>query len=239
MTESGPQSEYEATARESLLDVVLEKLHKAGKTTIYSRFTYVAKFNRREQNIDALKAFYQKIIDKYDQSGEVTGLLLAYPACMVHMLEARTSTLMSILREVHAASPSDSRIQEARVVSSTEDIPSRCFNAWYCAFVNTASSTDTMDAADSSTIVKSASELTAFMRKAGPGLVGHSDAELRRRLSSFDSYFEDVPAPELLLSLTPAEDAPSLEEFLDIFDAPINVDLDSESVWPMPMGLKY
>ena len=32
-------------------------------------------------------AFHRKVIDKYDQNGEVTGMLLSYPACMIHMLE--------------------------------------------------------------------------------------------------------------------------------------------------------
>ncbi len=30
-------------------------------------------------------------------------------------------------------------------------------------------------------------------------------AELKRRLASFDAYYEDVPAPELVLTLVPAE----------------------------------
>ncbi len=35
------------------------------------------------------------------------------------------------------------------------------------------------------------------------------------------------------------QDAPTVSEFLDIFDSPINVDLESEQVWPMPPPLKY
>jgi hypothetical protein len=32
-------------------------------------------------------AFFAKLIDKYFQEGEVTGLLLCYPNCAVHLLE--------------------------------------------------------------------------------------------------------------------------------------------------------
>lgn len=35
------------------------------------------------------------------------------------------------------------------------------------------------------------------------------------------------------------QDAPTIEEYLDIFNGPVNVDLDSESVWPMPVPLKF
>ncbi len=57
-------------------------------------------------------------------------------------------------------------------------------------------------------------------------------------MASLDSYHDDMPAPEVVLSLVPAEDAPTLEEYLDLFDAPINVDLDSERVWPMPESFR-
>jgi hypothetical protein len=38
-----------------------------------------------------------------------------------------------------------------QVVASTEDVPTRCFSGWYAAFVNTMSSADSMDPADSTT----------------------------------------------------------------------------------------
>jgi len=31
------------------------------------------------------------------------------------------------------------------------------------------------------------------------------------------------------------QDAPTIDEYLDIFDVPLTIDLDSEQVWPMPM----
>lgn len=34
--------------------------------------------------------FHKKLIDKHDLNNEVSGMLLVYPACMVHMLEVRT-----------------------------------------------------------------------------------------------------------------------------------------------------
>lgn len=31
----------------------------------------------------------------------------------------------------------------------------------------------------------------------------------------------------------PLQDAPTIDEYLELFDEPVNVDLDSERVWPM------
>lgn len=239
MAELDRPGEYGPQSRENLLDVVLEKIQKAGKSAIFSRVVYVARFSRREQNLDGLKEFHKRIIDKHDSGNEVSGMMLVYPACMVHMLEARTSTLMAILKDTVAAPQGDSKIAEARVVSSTEDISARCYTAWYCSFINTASAVDVMDPCDTTTIVKTASEVNAFLRKVGQSLTGQSEPEVRRRLTSLESYVDGTPAPEVLLSLTPAEDAPTMEEYLDIFNGPVNVDLDSESVWPMPTPLKF
>lgn len=35
------------------------------------------------------------------------------------------------------------------------------------------------------------------------------------------------------------QDAPTLEEFMDIFNGPINVDLESEQAWPMAPALAF
>ncbi|KAJ9506243.1 hypothetical protein QJQ45_014199 [Haematococcus lacustris] len=271
---------YDTASRDSLLNVVLDKLQKSGKTVIVGRVIIVARFLRREANVDHFTEFFPKLFDKFHQDGETTGILLCYPTCCVHVLEAKTSVIMSILRDMLAAGPQEHRLAEARVVASTEDIPMRCFGAWHAAFVNTATNTDNIDAADSTTIVKSASELNASMRKLGGSLTDLTEvrgeclpwwyalhaSELKRRLAAMDQYCEDLPAPELLMSLVPAEvsasssagnycpfaplptllingamhlqDAPTVEEFLDIFDAPVTVELDSEKVWPMPSMLK-
>jgi hypothetical protein len=34
------------------------------------------------------------------------------------------------------------------------------------------------------------------------------------------------------------QDAPTIEEYLELFDAPISIDLDSERVWPMPVPVR-
>ncbi|KAG1654587.1 hypothetical protein FOA52_008734 [Chlamydomonas sp. UWO 241] len=227
-----------SAAQDNLLNVVLDRLQKSGKTNIFTRIIYVARFARREYDMATVREFHRKAIEKH--AAEVSGLLLVYPAVMVHVLEATTPALMDILAAVQSALPADSKIAEARVISSTEDIPSRCFHAWHAAFMNSSSGADTADACDGSTIVKTASELSSFLRKAGAVLEGQPETEVRRRLESLESYMDmDVPAPEVLLSLTPAADAPTLAEYLDMFNGPVNVDFDSDMVWPMPAPLQY
>ena len=142
--------------RENLLDVILDRLAKAGRNTIFTRVVYVARLSKREQQADGIKgrqeqqpphamrvesaeplhrrairaasqsmwacgrmltlcchvpcmqprspcvhadlllpramhaAFHQKLVERHDPNNEVTGMLLIYPACMIHLLEVST-----------------------------------------------------------------------------------------------------------------------------------------------------
>ncbi|KAG2496145.1 hypothetical protein HYH03_005747 [Edaphochlamys debaryana] len=233
------RTQIEAGPRDSLLDVILARVAKAGKNVLTTRIVYVARLNQRQNQVDDIKAHLSRAIDKHSQDGgEVTGFLLVYPLCYIHVIEGKTTQLMGVLREVlgHGA---DVRLGETRVVSSCEDVPGRYFNAWYAAFLASNSTAEAMDPLDAFGAVKTATDINAFLRKAGPELVTPNDVETRRKLASVESCLESVPAQELVLSLTPTEDAPTISEYLDIFDSPVNVDLESEQVWPMPPPLKY
>lgn len=48
------------------------------------------------------------------------------------------------------------------------------------------------------------------------------------------TYWEGVPKAEAVLSLTVYEAAPTAGDFLALFSGPVNIDFDSERVWPIP-----
>ncbi len=73
-------------------------------------------------------------MDKYFQEGEVTGLLLCYPNCLVHLMEGKTSILMAVLRDALAAGPSEHRLAEARVRGSA-GLHACSTAAVWCAFM--------------------------------------------------------------------------------------------------------
>lgn len=53
-------------------------------------------------------------------------------------------------------------------------------------------------------------------------------------LNNITTYWDGMPKVEQVLSLLTFVDAPLVTEFLDMFDGPVNIDLESERVWPMP-----
>jgi hypothetical protein len=53
-------------------------------------------------------------------------------------------------------------------------------------------------------------------------------------LGNVASYWVDMPKAEAILALLAYEDAPFVEEVVAMFSGPINVDFESEQVWPIP-----
>eukprot|EP00191_Tetraselmis_sp_GSL018_P022946 CAMPEP_0177624916 /NCGR_PEP_ID=MMETSP0419_2-20121207/29784_1 /TAXON_ID=582737 /ORGANISM="Tetraselmis sp., Strain GSL018" /LENGTH=235 /DNA_ID=CAMNT_0019125753 /DNA_START=184 /DNA_END=888 /DNA_ORIENTATION=- len=223
--------------RESLLDVVQEKLKKQGKSsqTLVARVIYVAKLTGRETSCAGAQEFVEKVLKSKTlgaSSTEHTGLLMVYPTCCLHILEARTGTIMDLLREIQKSAPTESHVKSTVVISCTEDIPARAYSEWYATFVDTLSKVEHVDGVDSTGAVNAASTINLSMINLGKMLSSvASEAELEGALKSLQTFHSDLPTPENILSMVSTEDCPTLDEFLEIFDEPINIDLDSDKVW--------
>ena len=56
---------------------------------------------------------------------------------------------------------------------------------------------------------------------------------LQQRYSSF------IPAADLVKAFCSFEKLPSLDEYMTMFDSPVEVDLESDRTWPVPPPLSY
>lgn len=235
---AGTQSD--AVRRTDLFDVLVSKVHDSGKGTPTTRLIYVAKLNRRELNADFQKGYLSSIIGKYSDEDVVTGAALVYPGVLVHVIEASSSTVHGILRELSKADTRDSRVSQSRVILSTDDVSTRCYSSWFAAYVTASTSSDHVDAVEEAMLTQTAGDVNAFLRKLGGSLASLSDIDLRKQLYSLDSFHDDLPSSDTLLSLVPAESAPTINEYLDIFSSAVDVDLiDDEQVWPMPAPMRF
>eukprot|EP00803_Ostreobium_quekettii_P009547 evm.model.scf_85EXC.4 EVM.evm.TU.scf_85EXC.4 scf_85EXC:34355-35602(+) len=62
--------------------------------------------------------------------------------------------------------------------------------------------------------------------------------DMRNAMRSLQPYCDDVPSPQILMSLLASEKLMTVDEFLEAFDSPNNIDLDSENIWPMPPSVE-
>mmetsp|Transcript_5862 Transcript_5862/g.6717 ORF Transcript_5862/g.6717 Transcript_5862/m.6717 type:complete len:237 (+) Transcript_5862:394-1104(+) len=227
--------------RQSLLDVVQERLQKQQKTTVVSRLMYVAQFpDGKAVTKEEAQHHVEGLMKKARGDAEKeTGILVVYPTCVLHMIETTTKAIMSLLREINQVPKDDQLLRNLTIISSTEDIPSRGFQKLYHCYVNEAQR-EGIEAMDVDAMVTEVSDMNINMIKLGKHLMGLGARELDAALESLRSAYPDLPTAVPIIGLCLAEDGPpTLEEFLDIYDRPVDIDLESENVWPMPIPLTF
>mmetsp|Transcript_25329 Transcript_25329/g.70845 ORF Transcript_25329/g.70845 Transcript_25329/m.70845 type:complete len:243 (-) Transcript_25329:29-757(-) len=231
-------------SRQSLLDVVQDKLKKQGKSplSMAARIVYVSKLTGRETSCQGVQEFVEKVLNNKrlgTASTPCSGLLMVYPTCCLHILEGRISVIMELLREVQRAAPTESHLKQTVILACTEDIPARAYNSWYATFVDTLSKVEHVDGLDTGKCVNAASAINLSMISLGKMLAGVKGEDLTAALKSLQSFHSDLPTPENILAMVSTEDCPSVDEFLEIYDEPMDIDLDGEKVWPMPEPLHF
>ena len=75
--------------------------------------------------------------------------------------------------------------------------------------------------------------------KIGKSLAAMSPSDHASAVNNLAGAYIDVPVVTKCLGLVGNVGVPSLDEFLDIFDTPVDIDLDSENVWPMPIPITF
>uniref|UniRef100_A0A7S0RUF1 BLUF domain-containing protein n=1 Tax=Pyramimonas obovata TaxID=1411642 RepID=A0A7S0RUF1_9CHLO len=226
--------------RQSLLDVVQEKLQKQGKTVVYSRLVYVASLEAKVTDKEALQAFHEQIFasSRPEDKPDHTGMLLVFPNCFVHVIETQTKHILSFLRELSKISAADRPYGGMRIISSTEDIPARVFSQWFCTFC-TAPTQDKYETIQKEELVTCASDINLKFIKFGKQLSEMSEKEVQSAMQDLRAAYVELPTTNQVVGLILSDEPPTLEEFMDIYDCPIDIDLDSENVWPMQIPITF
>ena len=175
--------------------------------------------------------------------GGTTGVVLVYPDCTLVVLEAGTRQVMEVLRKLDEvledATPEQRMFNGVKILASTEDIPRAAFESFEAAFVNSATA-EHYEAEEEENLVKTSSSINLAMLKLGAKLSGMGRGERDQTLGNLTGAFPQLPLMQSLMGMLRApEGAPTLGEFLDIYDSSLDVDLESENVWPIPPPLKF
>ncbi|KAJ3034661.1 hypothetical protein HDV00_004800 [Rhizophlyctis rosea] len=105
--------------RTSLLDVVRANLQRQGKTTMLYRVIVSGQLPRDADRAE-LGAYYQKFFKQYQTETDlITGMLLVFPGCFVHILEASHKVILSFLRDLATPKPPPSILPPRQPAPST------------------------------------------------------------------------------------------------------------------------
>lgn len=206
----------------------------------------VCENGERVSSKDMVAGFWEELLSCVRDElggGETAGIVLVYPDCTLVVLEATTRRVMDVLRKLDEvlveAAPEEKMFGAVKVCASTEDIPRNAFACFEAAYVNSATS-EAYEAEETENLLRTTSSVNVAMLKLGAKLGGMGRGETNQTLSNLTGSFPELPLMQSLMGLLMAEEgAPTLGEFLDIYDAALDTDLDGENVWPVPPPLKF
>lgn len=206
----------------------------------------VCENGERVTSKDMVAGFWEELLSFVRDElggGETTGVVLVYPDCTLVVLEATSRHVMDVLRKLdevlEEAASEEKMFGAVKVCASTEDIHRNAFVGFEAAYINSTTS-EAYEAEEAENLVKTASGANLAVLKLGAKLGGMGRGEKNQTLNNLTTSFPELPLMQSLMGLLKAQEgAPSLGEFLDIYDAALDIDLDSENVWPMPPPLKF
>ncbi|KAG8557458.1 hypothetical protein GDO81_016639 [Engystomops pustulosus] len=220
----------------SALTVLLEAQHMK---SIIHRLIYVARISPERANCNALPEHYERLFNRLIKSnlGEsISGLLLLYPSCVIHMIEASSEILTGINQDLiqiqnQGAEP---LLQDIKILVISHNIQSRLFPQWYFRIVRlpTKYLADFGNSQSEDSVVE---ECLTLMMKLGmflskvlkPGSKGPGE-------NLHDLVPELLVREEIICFLLRSGRFLSPEEFTTMYNKPINSPVTSDLLWPAP-----
>ncbi|KAG3108199.1 hypothetical protein PI124_g12446 [Phytophthora idaei] len=185
-------------------------------------------------NARKTQEYFAKLLSKIQC--EATGLVLVHDATVVIFLETTAEQFVVILKQLQ-----QQRIIDAgsmKILANCDDHGVRILQGLYFKKIvlNRSDAGEWTDDTAPQCIVEIFLNLIKFIKKIGPMPPG----EIRKflnNLSNTDQTF--LPSNDLVLWLLGREELMTLDEYLDLFDSPVAVELESERVWPVHPLIHY
>lgn len=177
-----------------------------------------------------------KSILKHHLGEPVTGLMLLYTSTFVHIFETSNGVFFRILLDhvAHEKEDKEFIVQNVKIIVVSHNIPTRLFMQWHASVIKVPAMY-----LDDVTQSQSVSEVTTdFLTKAHK-LALHIFKTVKVGTKGPGDDLHEV-VPDLLLPEQAIQYLCKADEFLDpatflnMYNRPIHVLLDSETVWPPP-----
>nr|XP_015817943.2 testis-expressed protein 47 [Nothobranchius furzeri] len=101
---------------------------------VSQRLIVITRLHHRSADRTKLGAHYEKLnseLSKRHIADEITGLLLIYPSCLLHVIESSGDVLTSVLEDLKALQQQPNRdLLEAKILFLAHNIESRLFKEW-------------------------------------------------------------------------------------------------------------
>ncbi|KAL1527566.1 hypothetical protein AB1Y20_008953 [Prymnesium parvum] len=165
---------------------------------------------------------------------ELTGLLLGLPSGWILLAEGLHEPVAAMLKALSAEE--GQLFDVAKVIHQSEDIPCRAFSSWGSKCVSVARKNYAETAGDQ--LATMLGELVIGMIKIGQA-VGPMGSHDLNKIDAWQAHFPEMPSNERVGQAIEHDDVPTLKDFLDIFETPVEISLQSDRVWPPERPMVY
>uniref|UniRef100_A0A8C8MBQ6 BLUF domain-containing protein n=1 Tax=Oncorhynchus tshawytscha TaxID=74940 RepID=A0A8C8MBQ6_ONCTS len=174
-------------------------------------------------------------LQRYYQGDAITGLLLLYPTCMLHVIESSSEVLVSLLQDLRDMQerPHCVLIEAPRVLVMSHDLPSRLFQQWSYKVLNVLARVGGMlsrdgpeeeEEEDTDTLV---STTLSMLLKLGNHLLKATKGSKMPLGSVLDEVPEMLVPQDILVQLLSREDLLSPQQYLQAYHTPLHILIDS------------
>ncbi|XP_008059653.1 uncharacterized protein C7orf62 homolog [Carlito syrichta] len=224
--------------RSNYLHFQEEKQRLQLKKFLLNRMFLVA---RIEVNVERkeIVEYYEEVfhtISKQHLGEAVTGLLLIYPTSLLLILESSSGTLYRIISDYigHKKNEIEYFIQEMKIVVISHNIPTRFFMQWHVSVIKVpVMYLD--DVTQSQSLKEVITEFLTQTHKLSLHLCKTAKVGTKGPGNNLHQSVPDLLLSEQIIKyLCKSEELMDPATFINMYDRPIDVTLDSEVVWPAP-----
>uniref|UniRef100_UPI00398F88E6 testis-expressed protein 47 isoform X2 n=1 Tax=Pristiophorus japonicus TaxID=55135 RepID=UPI00398F88E6 len=179
------------------------------------------------------ESLFQKLQRRHQGEG-ITGLLLLYPSYVIHVIESSSDVLYSVIQDLRdMQQQARPLLLESKILVMSHNIPGRLFQRWEYTLLNIAAKR--LDyTLQREPIEKIITECLTALLKLGLHMQKAYTESPNDPGSVLDSVPELIIPQDLIGRLLKAKELLTPAQFLGIYNASLNIIMDSELVWPMP-----
>ncbi|XP_030019055.1 testis-expressed protein 47 isoform X2 [Sphaeramia orbicularis] len=180
-----------------------------------------------------LGAHYEKLNFQLSRKyiwDNMTGLLLIYPSCLLHVIESSRELIVSVLRDLNdLQQQSDCPMVEAsKILFMAHDPPNRLFQQWSYKVLNEVKDDHGLKAKQPEEEEEEPTESLVYTVLSGlKNLSEHMEVSKKALPESvLDESPEPIISQDILAKLLIQEELQTLQQYLKLYDSPLHISMD-------------
>ncbi|XP_063309432.1 testis-expressed protein 47 [Pelobates fuscus] len=206
--------------------------------SLLNRLIFVSKISPELADKRDLAEYWEQQFLLYNQGESVSGLLLLYSSYTIHIMESSSDVLYCVLRELRKMQKRESGalLLQPRILVMSHNLPFRLFTQWSYKVLDVPAQYLEEKYGDEATdgII---SECLIKILKIGKHLTKYPKVSKDIPDSVFDKVPELIIPQGFISHLLQCKQLFTPDQFLEFYDTPLNILLDSDQVWPTAVHL--